>query len=159
MSGVTFGVRSVGETDQESIRNLDMDNVDDINHTVKCQTLTTFGIHIYIYFGGVWKGFGSEYIYLSYTIECSFIRVSRGFGRVWVTIYIYIAIPNVVRVWQFTVLYVSDKLRLTDHTTSVLLVLVLHSPTDTAPLRACQYCICTAGTIDPHRTGIITTTW
>ena len=49
--------------------------------TVNCQTLTTFGIHIYIYFGGVWKGFGSGYIYLSYTIECSFIRVSRGFGR------------------------------------------------------------------------------
>ena len=41
----------------------------------------------------------------------------------------------------------------------VLLVLVLRSPTDTAPLLACQYCICTAGTTDPHRTGIITTTW
>ena len=39
----------------------------------------------------------------------------------------------------------------------VLLVLVLHSPIDTAPLRPCQYCICNAGTIDPHRTGIITT--
>ena len=38
---------------------------------------------MYIYFGGVWKGFGSEYIYLSYTIECNFIRVSRGSGGVW----------------------------------------------------------------------------
>ena len=80
--------------------------------TVKCQTHTTFGIHIYIYFGGVWKGFGSEYIYLSYTIECSFIRVSGGVGRVWKglghDIYIYIAIPKVVRVWHFTVYCTTD---------------------------------------------------
>ena len=54
-----------------------------VSTTVNCQTLTTFGIHIYIYFGGVWKGFGSEYIYLSYTIDCNFIRVSRWSGGVW----------------------------------------------------------------------------
>ena len=63
--------------------------------TVKCQTLTTFGIHIYIYFGGVWKGFGSEYIYLSYTVDCSFIRVSRGFGRVWFRIYANMVTPGI----------------------------------------------------------------
>ena len=42
-------------------------------------------------------------IYLSYTIDCSFIRVSRGLVGVWFRIYIYIAIPKVVRVWHFTV--------------------------------------------------------
>ena len=32
--------------------------------TVKCQILTTIGIDKYIYFGGVWNGFGSDkYIY------------------------------------------------------------------------------------------------
>ena len=81
-----------------------MDTEQRYYYTVNCQTLTTFGIHIYIYFGGVWKGFGSEYIYLSHTIDCSFIRVSTGFGRgLGQDIYIYIAIPNVVRVWHFTV--------------------------------------------------------
>ena len=32
-----------------------------------------------------------------------FLGVLKGFGRVWVTIYIYIAVPNVVRVRHFTV--------------------------------------------------------
>ena len=32
-----------------------------------------------------------------------FLGVWKGFGRVWVRIYIYIAVPNVVRVWHFTV--------------------------------------------------------
>ena len=32
-----------------------------------------------------------------------FLGVRKGFGRVWVTIYIYIAVPKVVRVWHFTV--------------------------------------------------------
>ena len=56
---------------------------------------------------GVWI----EYINLSYTIECrcrsirqyESLGVRKGSEGVWVTIDIFIAIPNVVRVWQFTV--------------------------------------------------------
>ena len=49
------------------------------------------GQNIYIY-----------HIQLTVTLY-EFLGGLEGFGRVWVTIYIYIAVPNVVRVWHFTV--------------------------------------------------------
>ena len=43
-----------------------------------------------------------------------FLGVRKGFGRVWVTIYIYIAVPKVVRVWHFTVVRASGRTQKTN---------------------------------------------
>ena len=54
-------------------------------YTVKCQTLTTFGIHIYIFIlGGFGRGLGqNKYIYhIQLTVALyEFLGGSEGFGR------------------------------------------------------------------------------
>ena len=54
------------------------------------------------------RGLDLKYMNLLYINERSFIRVSRGSEGVWKglghDIYIYIAVPKVVRVWHFTVI-------------------------------------------------------
>ena len=66
---------------------------------------------IYIYIsGGFGRGLGRDiYIYpvpVQYMFHYGTVRVldiRGGLVGVWVRIYIYIAIPKVVRVWHFTV--------------------------------------------------------